>query len=70
MAHTLIGLSEAEIDELALTRITLSPDKPGFDVMPQFLLAVDVIYFIDYLLEAEAPYVRQRFIDRLKVSSS
>ena len=69
LAHALIGLSEAEIDELALKPITRLPDEPFFNVMPQFLRAVDVIYFNDRLLEAEAPRVRQRFIHRLKVSS-
>lgn len=37
--------------------------------MPQFLRAVDVIYFNDHLLEAEAPLIRQCFIDRLWASS-
>jgi hypothetical protein len=66
---TLIGLSEAEIDGLALNRIVALPDEPFFNVTPEFLRAVDVIYFNDHLLEAEAPLIRQRFIDRLKTSS-
>ena len=69
MAQTLIGLPEAEIDEIALNRITALPDEPFFDVTPQFLRAVDAIYFNDHLLEAEAPFIRQRFIDRLKTSA-
>jgi hypothetical protein len=69
LARTIIGLTEAEIDELAVTRITALPDEPFFDIMPQFLRAVDTIYFNDHLLEAEAPVVRQRFIDRLVASS-
>jgi hypothetical protein len=68
LARTLIGLSETEIDELALNHITRLPDEPFFDAMPQFLRAVDVIYFDDHSLETEAPRIRQRFIDRLKVS--
>jgi len=69
LARTLIGLSEAEIDELALKGITGLSDEPFFDVTTQFLRAVDVIYFDDHLLEAEAPLIRQRLIDRLKASS-
>jgi hypothetical protein len=70
LARTLIGLSEAEIDELALKRIIGLPDEPFFDVTPQFLRAVDVIYFNDHSLESEAPRIRQRFIDRLRESSA
>lgn len=69
LARTLIGLSQAEIDELALKRIIGLPDESFFDVTPQFLRAVDVIYFNDHSLETEAPHIRQRFIDRLKGSS-
>jgi hypothetical protein len=69
LARTLVGLSEAEIDELAVARITTLPDQSFFDITPQFLRAVDVIYFNDHLLEAEAPVIRQRFIDRLVASS-
>src|SRR5262249_44739217 len=64
-----IGLSEAEIEELAVARITALPDQSFFDITPQFLRAIDVIYFNDHLLEAEAPVIRQRFIDRLVASS-
>jgi hypothetical protein len=66
LACTLIGLSETEIDKLALDRIMGLPDEPFFDVTPEFLRAVDAIYFNDHLLETEAPLIRQRFIDRLK----
>jgi hypothetical protein len=69
LARTLIGLSEPEIDELALNRIMGLPDQAFFDVTQQFVRAVDVIYFNDHLLETEAPLIRQRFIDRLKDSS-
>jgi hypothetical protein len=69
LAHTLIGLSRAKIEELALNRIIGLPDVPFCDVTPQFLQAVDVIYFNDHLLESEAPLIRQRFIDRLKDSA-
>lgn len=69
LARTLIGLTEGEIDELAVTRITSLPDRSFFDITPEFLRAVDAIYFNDHLLEAEAPAIRQRFIDRLVVSS-
>jgi hypothetical protein len=69
LARVLIGLSETEIDELALKGITGLPDEPFFDVMPQFLRAIDVMYFNDRLLETESPFIRQRFIDRLKASS-
>ena len=62
-------LTESEIDELALARITALPDQSFFDITPQFLRAVDVIYFNDHLLEAEAPVIRQRLIDRLVLSS-
>jgi hypothetical protein len=69
LARALVGLTEAEIDELAVARIAALPDQSFFDVTPQFLRAVDVIYFNDHLLEAEAPGIRQRFIDRLTASS-
>lgn len=69
MACTLVGLAEAEIDELAVARITALPDQPFFDVTPEFLRAVDVVYFNDHLLEVGAPIIRQRFIDRLIASS-
>jgi hypothetical protein len=69
LARTLVGLTEAEIDELAVARITALPDQSFFDITPQFLRAIDVIYFNDHLLEAEAPGIRQRFIDRLVASS-
>lgn len=65
MARSLVGLSEAEIEELALKRIVGLPDNSFFDVTPDFLRAVDAIYFSDHLLEAEAPFIRQRLIDRL-----
>jgi hypothetical protein len=68
-ARTLVGLTEAEIDELAVARIVELPDQSFFDITPQFLRAVDVIYFNDHLLQAEAPVIRQRFIDRLAASS-
>jgi hypothetical protein len=68
LARTIVGLTEAEIDELAVARIAALPDQSFFDIMPQFLRAVDVIYFNDHLLEAEAPVIRQRFIDRLVAS--
>jgi hypothetical protein len=70
LTRTLVGLSEAEIDELALKRIIGLPDEPFFDVTPEFLRAVDVIYFNDHSLETVAPRIRQRFIDRLKESSA
>ena len=78
LAHTLVGLSEAEIDDLALKRIIVLPDEPFFDVTPQFLRAVDATYFNDHSLEtprrcgtstapSAAPQeVRKGFIDRLK----
>ena len=69
LARTLVGLTEAEIDKLAVTRITALPDQSFFDITPQFLRAIDVIYFNDHLLGAEAPVIRQRFIDRLVASS-
>jgi hypothetical protein len=69
LARTLVGLSEAEIDDLALKRIIVLPDEPFFDVTPQFLRAVDAIYFNDHSLETAAPRVRKRFIDRLKESA-
>ena len=69
LARTLVGLSEAEIDDLALKRIFGLPDEPFFDVTPQFLRAVDAIYFNDHSLESAAPRVRLRFIDRLKDSA-
>jgi hypothetical protein len=69
LARTVVGLTEAEIDELAVAQITALPDQSFFDITPQFLRAVDVIYFNDHLLEAEAPVIRQRFIDRLVASS-
>ena len=69
VASALPGLPEVEIEELALAKIIGLPDASFFEVMPQFLRAIDVIYFDDCLLEAEAPLIRQRFIDRLVVSS-
>jgi hypothetical protein len=69
LACALVGLSQTAIDELALSRVAGLPDEGFFDVMPQLLRAVDVIYFNDHLLEIEAPPIRQRFIDRLKESS-
>ncbi len=68
LARTLVGLSEAEMDELAVGRITALPDQSFFDVTPQFLRAIDVIYFNDHLLEAEAPAIRRKFIERLIAS--
>ncbi|MGE3647652.1 MAG: hypothetical protein AB7G10_04900 [Reyranellaceae bacterium] len=68
LGHTLVGLTEVEIDELAVTRITTLPDQSFFDITPQFLRTVDIIYFNSHLLEVEAPVIRQRFIDRLIAS--
>lgn len=68
LARTLVGLTEAEIDELAVARITALPDQSFFDVMPQFLRSIDVIYFNDHLLEAEVPDIRRKFIERVIVS--
>jgi hypothetical protein len=69
LARTLVGLSAAEIDDLALKRIIGLPDEPFFNVTSQFLRAVDAIYFNDHSLGTAAPRIRQRFIDRLKESS-
>ncbi len=63
-----MGLTDAEIDELAIAHITALPDQSFFNITPQFLRAVDAIYFNDHLLKSEAPIIRQRFIDRLVVS--
>ena len=65
LARSLVDLPEAEIQELALKRIVGLPDKSFYDVTSEFLRAVDVIYFDDHLLEAEAPFIRQQLIDRL-----
>lgn len=69
LARTLVGLTETEIDKFAVARITELPDQSFFDIAPQFLRAVDVIYFNNHQLETEAPVIRQRFIDRLIASS-
>jgi hypothetical protein len=69
LARILPGLSEAEIDELALKGIIGLPDKSFYDVTPEFLRAVDGIYFNDRQLEADALFIRQRLIDRLLASS-
>jgi hypothetical protein len=68
LARSLVGLSGLEIEELALKRIVALPDESFFDVATELLRAVDVIYFNDHLLEAEAPFIRQRLIDRLVAS--
>jgi hypothetical protein len=65
LARSLIGLTENEIEELALNRIVGLPDKSFFDVTQDFLRQVDAIYFNDHLLDVEAPFIRQRLIDRL-----
>jgi len=65
LARSLVGLSEAEIEELALRQIVGLPDNSFFDVTPDFLRVLDAIYFNDHLLVAEAPFIRQRLIDRL-----
>lgn len=69
LTRTLVGLTEAEIDELAIARITTLPDQSFFDITPQFLRAVDVAYFNNHVLEVEAPVIRQRFINRLTASA-
>jgi hypothetical protein len=69
LARTLVGLSETEIDELAVARVTALPDKSFFDITPHFLREIDVLYFNEHLLEAEAPSIRQRLVDRLVASS-
>lgn len=69
LARTLVGATGAEIEDLAIARIAALPDQSFFDITPQFLRTVDVIYFNELLLQAEAPVIRQRFIDRLVASS-
>jgi len=69
LARTLVGLTSTEIDELAVVRITSLPDKSFFDITPEFLRAVDELYFHDRLLEVEAPVIRRRFNDRLVASA-
>ena len=69
VAQALVGLSETEIDELAVQRIIGLPDEPFLDLTPLFLRAIDVIYFNEHSLEIEAPRIRQRFIDRLVETS-
>lgn len=68
LVRTLVGLTTAEIDKLAVARITALPDEPFFDITPLFLRAVDVLYFNNHLLQDEAATIRQKFIERLVAS--
>ena len=65
LARSLVGLSANEIESLALSRIVALPDEPFLDVAPDFVRAVDAMYFNDHLLEQEAASIRERCIDRL-----
>jgi len=69
LARTVIGLDEFEIDRVAVARITALPDQPFYGIIPVFLRAIDVIYFNEHLLDAEAPIIRRKIIDRLVASS-
>ncbi len=45
LALTMVGLTPAETDQIALNRICAFPDEPFFDVMSEFSRTVDELFF-------------------------
>lgn len=69
LVRTLVGLPENERNDLAIDRITRLADEPFFDVMTEFLQAVDVVFFNEHALQVEAPQIRRQLIQRLSAST-
>lgn len=66
LAHCLPGLSQAQVDEIALKPITSLLDRAFFDVMRTFLRDVDSVYFNDLVLgDAAAVHVRTTLFKRI-----
>lgn len=70
LAHCLPGLALPEIEQLALTPISLLPDEAFFDVITRFLRSVDAVYFNDRdLQEPIAIRTRSALANRMMASS-
>ena len=70
LAHCLPGLALPEIEQLALTPISLLSDKSFFDIVTRFLRSVDAVYFNDRgLQESIATRIRSALANRMMASS-
>ena len=70
LAHCLPGLASPEIEQLALTPISVLPDKAFFDVLTRFLRSVDAVYFNDRgMQEPIAIHIRSALANRMMASS-
>jgi len=71
MAYCLPGFELKETEQLAIELICSLPDEPFFDVVEQFLLSLDVVYFNDLgLRETTAISIRSALANRLMTSRS
>ena len=69
LPYCLPGLTQREVDELALDPVGSLPDEPFFDVVTLFLRSVDTVFFNDYGLQAdEAVRIRSILARRLMTS--
>lgn len=70
LAQCLSWLAFPEIEQLALAPMSSFPERPFFDVLPQFLRSIDVVYFNDRGLEESiAISIRSALANRLMASS-
>ena len=70
LAKCLPGLESQDIDEIALTPITSLPDEQFFDVTPDFLHSVDVVFFNEHNLPIDdAVRIRSVLAARLTATS-
>ncbi len=68
LARCLDGLSEIEIDDLALKPIVGLPDSAFFDVTMVFMASVDVAYLDHHELKDRASAIRQKLAARMMES--
>ena len=69
LAHCMLGLEPADMDQFALNLITSLPDRPFFDVAEQFILNVDKLYFGRLgVNERQALHIRSVLVRRLTQS--
>lgn len=65
LAYSLEGMAPDQIDRLALDPIVGLPDQTYFNVVTDFLRAVDVAFFNREELSQEGPRIRQALAERL-----
>lgn len=70
LAHCLPGLAVPEIEQLALKPICTLPDRSFFDILPDFLRSLDLVYFNHRTIEEPiAVIVRSTFAGRMMAST-